>query len=120
MLGAKVWLTAAYSAEPPSLVEMLNGKRSPLSVEKIRKDKPTFLRLFTHLMRCALALALARAGSNIPARIAIIAITTNSSMSVKAPFLYLRKTLFILSFGYFGLRCAHSNQTSERVSTPFL
>src|ERR1041384_451297 len=40
--------------------------------------------------------ALARAGSNIPARIAMMAITSNSSMSVKAPFLYLRKTLFIM------------------------
>jgi hypothetical protein len=46
-------------------------------------------------MRWALALALARAGSNMPARIAMMAITTSSSMSVKAPILFLRKTLFI-------------------------
>src|SRR5690242_10492861 len=56
------WPATAYSEDPPSASPTPIGKRSPLSVAKIRKAKPTFLRLFTHLMRCALALALARAG----------------------------------------------------------
>ena len=42
------------------------------------------LRLLRHRVVPALALALASAGSNIPARIAMIAMTTSSSISVKA------------------------------------
>ena len=41
------------------------------------------LRLFTHPIDCALVLALASAGRSSPARIAIVAITTRSSTSVK-------------------------------------
>jgi hypothetical protein len=37
-----------------------------------------------HLVRCAKAFALARAGSNIAARIAMIAMTTKSSINVNA------------------------------------
>src|SRR5208283_3655253 len=42
------------------------------------------LLLLMHWMACALCLALASAGSSIAARIAIMAITTNNSMRVKA------------------------------------
>ncbi len=51
----------------------------------MRKPNPTCLRLLVQLMRAALALALASAGKSKPARMAMMAITTNSSMSVKAP-----------------------------------
>jgi hypothetical protein len=40
-----------------------------------------------------LALALARAGNSMPAKMAMMAITTNSSMSVKAPILVFFQTL---------------------------
>jgi hypothetical protein len=40
--------------------------------------------LLVHLIACALALARESAGSNIEARIAMIAITTSSSIKVKA------------------------------------
>jgi len=43
-----------------------------------------FLRLFRQAMDCALALALANAGNNKPARIAMMAITTSNSIKVKA------------------------------------
>ena len=43
------------------------------------------LLLFMHEMPCALVLALARAGNNMPAKMAIMAITTSNSMRVKAP-----------------------------------
>src|SRR6185295_12166790 len=41
------------------------------------------LRLLAHLIECALVLARESAGSNIEARIAMIAITTSSSIKVK-------------------------------------
>src|SRR5690606_4981716 len=44
---------------------------------------PTWRMLLMHLVCCALALALARAGSSMLARIAMIAITTRSSIRVK-------------------------------------
>src|SRR5258708_26844035 len=70
---------------PPSVVDTIQGKRSVWSLDQMRKASPTCLRLLTQLMRAALALALASAGRSKPARMAMMAITTNSSMSVKAP-----------------------------------
>ena len=46
--------------------------------------KPHWRRLETQLARWALALAEAKAGSSIPARMAIMAITTSNSIKVKA------------------------------------
>src|SRR5260370_32816765 len=43
---------------------------------------PTCFKLLRHWMRLALSLALARAGNNIAARIAMMAITTSSSINV--------------------------------------
>ena len=40
--------------------------------------------LLTHAMRCALDFALATAGNNIAARIAMMAITTSNSINVNA------------------------------------
>ena len=48
--------------------------------------KPICLRLFTQAIRSARSLALLKAGSSSAARIAMIAITTSSSISVKAAF----------------------------------
>ena len=42
-----------------------------------------------HITACALHLALLSAGSSIAARIAIMAMTTNSSISVKAQRLFM-------------------------------
>src|SRR6266581_4861735 len=44
---------------------------------------PICRKLFRHEVRSAFALAFAKAGSNMAARIAMIAMTTSSSMSVK-------------------------------------
>ena len=75
-------------------------QRSSLSLEKIRYARPICFWLLTHLMRCARALAFARAGKSMPARIAMMAITTNSSMSVKAPTLFLRRCwIMVFLFG---------------------
>src|SRR5438105_5377637 len=46
--------------------------------------RPICLRLFVHWMACPFIFARARAGNSRPARIAIIAITTSSSIRVKA------------------------------------
>ncbi len=43
------------------------------------------LLLFMHEMPCALVFALARAGNNMPAKMAIMAITTSNSIRVKPP-----------------------------------
>ncbi len=81
---------------------------------EVRKDKPTCFRLLTQLMRWARALARASAGSNMAARIAMMAITTNNSIRVKAP-IFLRG-LFIDSAGSFllfvGVRARGSHDTS--------
>src|SRR5438093_6545814 len=83
------------SEDPPWLIETDIGYESPLSVAKRRNDKPTCFKLFTQEILWALALALARAGRSSPARMAMMAITTNSSMSVKAPALSSLNTRFI-------------------------
>src|SRR5437773_2435813 len=48
--------------------------------------RPHCLSLLRQLIRLAESFAFASAGSNKPARMAIIAMTTRSSMSVKPPF----------------------------------
>src|SRR3954466_1899963 len=63
-----------------------HGNLSPWSLPHMRMARPTCLRLFTQLIRWARALALARAGRSKPARMAMMAMTTNSSMRVKAFF----------------------------------
>src|SRR6516225_1173276 len=56
---------------------------SSLSPLYICQASISCLVLFMHRMPCALVLALARAGNSIPARIAMIAITTSNSIKVK-------------------------------------
>ena len=60
------------------------GNLSPLSKAQVRKAKPICLRLLTQLMRWARALARASAGNSMAARMAMMAMTTNNSMRVKA------------------------------------
>jgi hypothetical protein len=55
-----------------------------LSPQYIAMLKVNCLQLFMQYVSDACALALARAGSNIAARIAMMAITTNNSISVNA------------------------------------
>src|SRR5438034_11198205 len=55
------------------------------SLKYIQLARPICLRLLRHLMACALVLDLAKAGNSMEARIAIIAMTTSSSISVNAP-----------------------------------
>jgi hypothetical protein len=52
------------------------------------KYRESVLRLFKQEALLALARALLRAGSSIPARMAMIAITTRSSISVNVFFIY--------------------------------
>src|SRR5207253_9694596 len=59
------------------------GTRSWLSPAYITQMIDSCLRLFTHWIDCALAFAVASAGNNRPAKIAMTAITTSSSISVK-------------------------------------
>src|SRR5438132_11580728 len=66
------------------------GFWSLLSSAHVRIAKPTCFRLFVQLLRCARALARASAGSNMAARMAIIAMTTNNSIKVKAA-IFLRR-----------------------------
>src|SRR5690349_542687 len=56
---------------------------SLLSPEYMYQPSCSCLRLLRQLMPCALVLALARAGKSIAARMAIMAMTTRSSISVK-------------------------------------
>src|SRR5262245_10216296 len=47
--------------------------------------RPNCLRLLMHAVRCAFSLALDNAGSNMAARIAMMAMTTSSSINVNPP-----------------------------------
>src|SRR5271157_4588800 len=60
------------------------GKWSWLSRAQVLKARLISLRLLIQLMRCARDLARANAGSNMAARMAMMAITTSSSIRVKA------------------------------------
>src|SRR5579859_6963345 len=60
-----------------------NGRLSWWSPAYIGKATPHCLRFDTHTIRCALIFAADRAGSNNAAKIAMMAITTSNSISVK-------------------------------------
>src|SRR5438105_9219602 len=65
------------------LFQPLAGSQSALSAVYITQTVESCFSLFVHCTRLAAALARASAGRSIAARIAIMAITTSSSMSVK-------------------------------------
>src|SRR6266849_8567169 len=69
---------------PALVTETDQGNLSPLSLAQTRRPKLTCFSLAMQSMRFAFALALASAGRSNPARMAMIAMTTNNSMSVKA------------------------------------
>ena len=54
---------------------------------------PNWRRLLTQEIRLALSLALDKAGRSIPAKMAMMAITTSNSISVKAVVLRLGRTV---------------------------
>src|ERR1039457_6812325 len=62
------------------------GYLSPLSPSQMRKARLVCLRLLVQLIFWAFFLAAARAGRSMAARIAMIAMTTRSSISVNAFF----------------------------------
>ena len=82
---------------PALVTETDQGNLSPLlSLAQIRRPRPTCFSLLIQSRRLAFALALASAGRSNPARIAMIAMTTNNSMSVKAHderFVFIKKQL---------------------------
>src|SRR5260370_18211862 len=69
---------------PAFVTDTDQGNLSPLSLAQTRRPKPTCFSLLIQSKRLAFALALASAGRSNPARIAMIAMTTNNSISVKA------------------------------------
>jgi hypothetical protein len=79
------------------------GNNASFSSAYIVSESPSCFMLFVHWMRLAASLALARAGSNMPARIAMMAMTTSSSMRVNAALraarLVFRKNFMLLSTG---------------------
>src|SRR5687768_2091958 len=72
------------SAVTPGQVPVFNGGREPAwSLAYIMKASAICLLLLTHATPLAFSFARLKAGRSIAARIAMIAITTSSSMSVK-------------------------------------
>src|SRR5438876_7973960 len=65
------------------IVSPSSGTLSSLSFAYIVNANPHCFELERHVAACAFPFAFAKAGSNSAARIAIIAITTSSSISVK-------------------------------------
>src|SRR5436190_4575762 len=72
------------SSQVLSIQESALGTLSALSSEYIKYPNMSWRVLFMHEIPVALALALPRAGRSRLARIAIMAMTTSSSMSVNA------------------------------------
>src|ERR1017187_9736413 len=106
------------SVEAPPEAEASDiGLFPSLSIPKVRKERPTCLRLLVQLMRCALALARARAGSNKAARMAMMAITTNNSIRVKAPIFLRMFFIFFTGFYYcFGKQTANNTDAVHAVN----
>src|SRR5438093_13327924 len=73
------------SSQVLSIQESALGTLSELSSEYIKYANMSWRVLFIHEMPVALAFALPRAGRSRLAKIAIMAMTTRSSMSVNAP-----------------------------------
>src|SRR6266487_4849305 len=57
--------------------------RSLLSPAYMIQERPSCFRLFRHMIPCALVFAFANAGTSKPARMAMMAMTTSSSIKVK-------------------------------------
>jgi hypothetical protein len=74
----------ADKSEAPVAPSRLPGSFCWLSSAYMIQAKPSCLALFTQTILCAFVLAFAKAGNNNPARMAMMAITTNNSISVKA------------------------------------
>ena len=72
---------------PFKLPGLITGDESLWSSENITKPSPNCFWLFKQLAPNALPLALAKAGKSMPAKIAMMAITTSNSISVN-PFEY--------------------------------
>ncbi len=68
------------------------------SFAQIRNARAVCLKLFVHEIFRALSFALANAGRSKPAKMAMMAITTNNSMSVNALIVYLVKPRFIIPY----------------------
>src|ERR1043166_3103724 len=86
--AASKWIQAfATNGEffvPLSVVFKSQGHLPSLSFFQTFKARPICFSLLRHLVFMARALAFAKAGNNKEARIAMIAMTTNNSINVKA------------------------------------
>src|SRR5438876_755394 len=74
---------SVFGLPPPPPEALANGMRSLLSCEYWTHASVNCRMLFMHIMPWALSLDLLRAGRSIAARMAMMAITTSSSISVQ-------------------------------------
>src|SRR5204862_2975660 len=73
------------------------GVLSLLTSEYMAMDRPICLRLLKHWVRRAFSRAAANAGSSMAAKMPMIAMTTNSSISVKPPIFSFKNFLMMMS-----------------------
>src|SRR5258708_16310613 len=81
--GKSHFITPVPHASEVVAEPLFSARREPLSSAYIASASCTCLRLLRQEIPSALALALLSAGSNMAARIAMIAMTTNNSIRVK-------------------------------------
>src|ERR1043165_9626574 len=93
VFGAKVSVPLHQVGRRPVGSVPANGTPSRLSSAYIRQPRAICLLLFMQGMDCAFILALPNAGSSIAAKIAMMAMTTSSSISVKPAFEADRKSV---------------------------
>src|SRR5258708_37030339 len=83
----------SHGQAPPLPSGKFTGKLSRLSVAYIVNARPHCFRLLMQFVRLARSFAFAKAGKSIAARIAIMAMTTSNSISVK-PLLLAPRRMF--------------------------
>src|SRR6266850_4434131 len=77
-------LSVAFGLPPPRYCSTFHGNFPSLLSAHSRMANPICLWLLAHVIRSALAFDRLRAGNNIPARIAMMAMTTSNSINVNA------------------------------------
>src|SRR4051812_20106452 len=87
-LSVQSFQSAGSVPVPPSATESCHGYLSLWSPDHILSARYICFRLFTQAILLAFAFAEASAGNRSPARIAMIAITTNNSISVNPSLLF--------------------------------
>jgi len=107
------------AGDHPEGMPAVRGIMSSFSSENISMANPACFSSFRQIVDCPFCFALAKAGSNNPARMAMIAITTSNSINVKPRLKSLTLEGDILNNFFIGLTLLyHTNLFSVAPALP--